>query len=77
MIRSFILGALAFVCLSASASALQLEPYKDDLFAYPGILKTGDGGDFIVVDYNEMRDINGRDQVPARASDRPRRAKTR
>ncbi len=66
MIRSFILGALASLCLSSSASALQLEPYKDNLFAYPGILKTGDGGDYVVVDYNEVRDINGRDQVPER-----------
>ena len=66
MIRSFVLGALALVCLSSPAPALQLEPYKDDLFAYPGILKTGDGGDYVVVDYNEMRDINGRDQVPER-----------
>ncbi len=66
MIRSLILGALALVCLSGPAAALQLEPYKDDLFAYPGILKTGDGGDYVVVDYNEMRDINGRDQVPER-----------
>jgi hypothetical protein len=66
LIRSFILGALALVCLSSPASALQLEPYKDHLFAYPGILKTGDGGDYVVVDYNEMRDINGRDQVPER-----------
>ena len=66
MIRSLILGALALVCLSSPATALQLEPYKDDLFVYPGILKTGDGGDYVVVDYNEMRDINGRDQVPER-----------
>ncbi len=66
MIRTFFLGALAFVCLVSAASALQLEPYKDDLFAYTGILKTGDGGDYVVVDYNEMRDINGRDQVPER-----------
>jgi hypothetical protein len=66
LIKSLILGALAFVCFSSAASALQLEPYKDDLFAYPGILKTGDGGDYIVVDYNEMRDINGRDTIPER-----------
>lgn len=66
MIRTFFLGALALVCLASSASAWQLEPYKDDLFAYPGILKTGDGGDYVVVDYSEMRDINGRDQVPER-----------
>jgi dienelactone hydrolase len=66
LIRTFFLGALAFVWLVGAASALQLEPYKDELFAYPGILNTGDGGDYVVVDYNEMRDINGRDQVPER-----------
>jgi hypothetical protein len=66
LIRSFIFAVLALAFLGAPASALQLEPYKDDLFAYPGILKTSDGGDYVVVDYNEMRDINGRDQVPER-----------
>jgi dienelactone hydrolase len=66
LIRSFILAVLALAFLGGPASALQLEPYKDDLFAYPGILKISDGGDYVVVDYNEMRDINGRDQVPER-----------
>lgn len=58
------LGALAAIGFSSVVSAAQLEPFKDDLFAYPGIMKTADGGDYIVVDYNEMRDINGRDDVP-------------
>ncbi|OJY06287.1 MAG: phospholipase [Rhizobiales bacterium 63-22] len=41
-----------------------LPPFKDDLFAYPGILRSADKGDYKVIDYNEMRDINGRDIVP-------------
>ncbi|MHC1548716.1 alpha/beta hydrolase [Phyllobacterium sp. K27] len=51
---------------AGSASAAQIEPYKDSLFAYPDVLRTSDNGDYIVVDYNEMRDINGRDQIPER-----------
>ncbi|MEK1890280.1 MAG: alpha/beta hydrolase [Phyllobacterium sp.] len=57
---------MAFLCLIPPASALQLDPYKDDLFGYPEILRTADGGDYVVVGYNEMRDINGRDAVPER-----------
>ncbi|MBZ4138467.1 hypothetical protein JYG56_23730, partial [Escherichia fergusonii] len=64
MFRTIFLGALAAIGLSSAACAAQLAPFKDDLFAYPGIMKTADGGDYTVVDYNEMRDINGRDDVP-------------
>jgi hypothetical protein len=60
------LTAVILVWLAGMASAMQLEPYKDSLFAYPDILKTNDNGDYIVIDYNEMRDINGRDQIPER-----------
>lgn len=49
-----------------SAAALSLSPYKDQLFAYPGVLASEDGGAFVVVDYNEMRDINKRDEIPER-----------
>lgn len=66
MIRSFVLGFLALICLSGVASAFELDPYKDDLFAYPSVLKTTDNGDYVVIDYSEMRDINGRDQIPER-----------
>ncbi len=59
-------AVLIFVWCGGAKSAAQLEPYKDILFAYPGILKTTDNGDYLVVDYNEMRDINGRDQIPER-----------
>ena len=52
--------------LTHQASAQALEPFKDKLFAYPGILSSEAGGDYLVVDYDEMRDINKRDQVPER-----------
>jgi dienelactone hydrolase len=46
------------------AFAQTLKSYKDELFAYPDVLSQ-DGG-YIVVDYDELRDINGRDEIPER-----------
>ena len=61
---------LVLCCLAASSAsslaASQIAPFKDDLFAYPQTLSSADGGAFVTVDYREMRDINGRDQVPER-----------
>jgi pimeloyl-ACP methyl ester carboxylesterase len=54
-----LLSAFPFV-----ASAEALKPYKDELFAYPDILSKEEG--LTVVDYDEMRDINGRDEIPER-----------
>lgn len=62
-----ILLAVVILLGSAGVAAAQLLPaHKDRLFAYPGLLKVEDGGDYRVVDYDEMRDINGRDQTPER-----------
>lgn len=58
-----LIPVLLFV-LALPASAQTFAPYKDDLFAYPGIVSEADRGDYRVVDYNEMRDVNGRDEVP-------------
>ena len=44
----------------------KLNPFKDDLFAYPATLSSGDGGAYTVIDYRELRDINERDEVPER-----------
>lgn len=56
------------VCgLIASAfplAAASLPSFKDDLFAYPAVLGEADNGDYKVIDYQEMRDINGRDAIP-------------
>ena len=49
----------------ASARAwVTLAPYKDKLFSYGRILERNGDGSFIVVDYQETRDVNRRDSVP-------------
>ena len=58
--------AFALVAGLASAAADGLAPFKDQLFAYPKTLRESDGGAYRVVDYQEMRDINGRDEIPER-----------
>ncbi|WP_336056272.1 prolyl oligopeptidase family serine peptidase [Nitratireductor sp. CH_MIT9313-5] len=67
MIFRLLAGILLF---SFSAEAAEIRPYKDQLFAYPGIIESRDAGAYLVVDYNEMRDINGRDAVPERRAER-------
>ena len=57
-------AATAAFCLAASAAGYRLAPYKDDLFAYPGVLESAYGGDYVKVDYSEKRDLDERDEVP-------------
>jgi len=68
--RMALLAALllpaALLPASALADGLRLAPYKDDLFQYGKVLETESNGDFRIVDYDEMRDINGRDEIPER-----------
>ncbi len=52
--------------LCSPLAALELKGHKDALFAWPAILEADPDGAFMVVDYNEMRDINGRDEEPER-----------
>jgi pimeloyl-ACP methyl ester carboxylesterase len=59
-------AAIVLVACAPALSAERLKPFKDQLFAYPATLSEADGGDYKVVDYNEMRDINGRDVIPER-----------
>ncbi|GEO83243.1 MULTISPECIES: alpha/beta hydrolase [Alphaproteobacteria] len=64
-------AAALLLCLSGLfcgglVRAEALQPFKDALFSDQPLLETRDGGDFQVVDYQEMRDINGRDQIPER-----------
>lgn len=56
----------AFFMLMAgqSLAADTLPPFKDELFSAQKTLETSDNGAFDVIDYDEMRDINGRDQIP-------------
>lgn len=59
---------LAVLSLPAAspAAAIEIASHKDRLFRLPAVLEQADGGAFRVVDYREMRDINGRDQIPER-----------
>ncbi|OYR22693.1 alpha/beta hydrolase [Brucella thiophenivorans] len=60
-------GLCAGLLLSFVTSAFAqgpLPPFKDSYFAYPSVLSSTDNGNYKVIDYNEMRDINGRDAVP-------------
>ncbi|MGA6114083.1 MULTISPECIES: alpha/beta fold hydrolase [Agrobacterium] len=57
---------VAAMPVAASASDGPLRPFKDELFSSQTVLSTGDGGASEVIDYQEMRDINGRDEVPER-----------
>lgn len=65
-------AAIAVLILSAAlacvraAAAEPLRPFKDELFAYPGILSEEAGGAYRVVDYREARDIDRRDEIPER-----------
>ncbi|RWE65296.1 alpha/beta fold hydrolase [Mesorhizobium sp.] len=59
-----LLVAIGFTVQAAHSQTLSLKPFKDDLFAYPAALSTGDNGAYTVLDYHEMRDINQRDEVP-------------
>lgn len=61
-----VLAGLLAVLAAPQAQALTLKPWKDELFAYGAIVETSDGGALRVVDYQELRDINARDQVPER-----------
>ncbi|ODS57151.1 MAG: phospholipase [Agrobacterium sp. SCN 61-19] len=54
-----------FLFLS-SAKADTIAPFKDELFSNQTVLESGDSGDFTRIDYDEMRDINGRDSIPER-----------
>jgi hypothetical protein len=61
-----VLLVLVILAAPALARAAELAPFKDELFAYPALLSSGDGGAYAVVDYSEARDINERDEVPER-----------
>jgi len=64
--RSLLLAFLLAFPLASHAGAEVLKPFKDELFAYPGIISSRAGGGYLVVDYSEARDIDQRDQVPER-----------
>ena len=65
-LKAVVPAVFAAVILVSPAAALELKPFKDVLFAYPAILSQADNGDRRTVDYQELRDINDRDEIPER-----------
>lgn len=60
-------GAL-FLVAGVFASGLaysqpSVSPFKDELFSAQSVLKSADSGNYLIFDYDEMRDINGRDTI--------------
>ena len=66
LVFTAILAAIVAELPAKPVLALELKPYADKLFAYPGILESRDNGDFIKVDYQKSRDIYERDDIPER-----------
>jgi len=60
-------GVLAVVPKwSVPVAAFEIAGHKDSLFALPPVLEKSADGAFQIIDYREMRDINGRDQIVER-----------
>ena len=62
--RIFFKALLALLITSAAAQAETIAPFKDAEFGWPGIISGSWDSGFATVDYNELRDINGRDEIP-------------
>lgn len=60
---ALLMGALLTVPANAQ---VQLQPFKDALFAYPATLASERNGAFLSVAYNRDRDIMKRDTIPRR-----------
>ncbi|HEX8046660.1 dienelactone hydrolase family protein [Rhizobium sp.] len=61
-----ILAAIAAflpLTVASGAAAEALKPFKDELFSDQTVIESHDNGAFQTIDYQEMRDINGRDQI--------------
>ncbi len=60
--------ALIFILLGATqaASAQSLNSFKNSEFAHGRVLENRHNRTFQVIDYDEMRDVNGRDEIPVK-----------
>lgn len=65
ILATAIVSAL-FLAVPSIAAGYRLAPYKDELFAYPKVLQSSYDGDYLTVEYIELRDVNGRDEIPVK-----------
>ncbi len=65
-----LLTALSLAMIMTNAAALaggvQLKNYKNRMFAYRKPLESADNGDFLMLPYDPLKDINKRDVIPVR-----------
>lgn len=57
-------GSFLTVTAVCGADALQLIPWKDEMFQVPAVRESRHDGDYLILDYQSKRDINGRDTIP-------------
>lgn len=60
--------AIAVGVTSSSAEEITIPAYKENLFNYSAVLETDFNGAYELKDYDEMRDVNGRDEIPVKRS---------
>lgn len=63
---SLIVVSCSLPTLAMASQPPFIAPYKDSLFNYSKTLETADQGAFELKDYDEMRDVNGRDSIPVK-----------
>lgn len=59
-----LIGFILIVFVSMAEAQEIKQSSMDGLFRYPGILEQQDDGAFLKVDYDKMRDLHQRDEVP-------------
>lgn len=66
VVASILAMFLVLAGAGGDARAELMRPFKDELFAYPKLLASADGGRHLTVDYRIERDLRERDEVPER-----------
>lgn len=57
---------------SQGSASPQLVPWKDDMFKVPAVIESRHEGDYVILDYQSKRDINGRDSIPEKRASKER-----
>jgi len=65
-IIKFFITLSGAVSLALPAYAFELKPYKERGFKYRTPLEIKDKGDFMILPYDPLKDINKRDEIPVR-----------
>ena len=63
-VRLALLWLMLVPVATGAAEKYRLAPFKDQLFKYPKIISSEHNGDYLVVEFSEERDVNGRDAIP-------------